>query len=168
MPAQPVDATPSDINHFSIRWCLCDLSDGSSFLSSSVEDRAVPGHWEGDLIGGTKNSHIAALVERPSRFVMLVRVPSKDTATVVAALTQHVGKLPATLRRSLTWDRGLEMAQHKTFTVDTEVKIYFCDPQSPWRAVRTKTQTACCVSTSLNELTCQSIHKRNSTRWHSN
>jgi len=100
---------------------------------AEIEDRAVPGHWEGDLLGGTKNSHIATLVERHSRFVMLIKVPSKDTATVVAALTQHIGKLPATLRRSLTWDRGLEMAQHKSFTVDTEVKVYFCDPQSPWQ-----------------------------------
>src|SRR5271169_1139070 len=100
---------------------------------AEIEDRAIPGHWEGDLIGGTKNSHIATLVERHSRFVMLVKVPSKDTATVVAALSRHVGKLPASLRRSLTWDRGLEMAQHKSFTVDTEVKVYFCDPQSPWQ-----------------------------------
>src|SRR5712664_1050520 len=98
---------------------------------AEIEDRAIPGHWEGDLLGGARNSHIATLVERHSRFVMLIKVPSKDTATVVAALTQHVGKLPATLRRSLTWDRGLEMAQHKSFTVDTEVKVYFCDPQSP-------------------------------------
>jgi transposase, IS30 family len=100
---------------------------------AEIEDRAIPGHWEGDLIGGTKNSHIATLVERHSRFTMLIKVPSKDTATVVAALSQHIGKLPATLRRSLTWDRGLEMAQHKSFTVDTEVKVYFCDPQSPWQ-----------------------------------
>jgi IS30 family transposase len=100
---------------------------------AEIEDRAIPGHWEGDLIGGTKNSHIATLVERHSRFTMLVKVSSKDTATVVAALSRHVRKLPATLRRSLTWDRGLEMAQHKSFTVDTEVKVYFCDPQSPWQ-----------------------------------
>jgi IS30 family transposase len=100
---------------------------------AEIEDRAIPGHWEGDLIGGTRNSHIATLVERQSRFVMLIKVPSKDTATVVGALTQHVGRLPAALRRSLTWDRGLEMAQHKSFTVDTEVKVYFCDPQSPWQ-----------------------------------
>ena len=100
---------------------------------AEVEDRAVPGHWEGDLLGGAHNSHIATLVERHSRFVMLVKVPSKDTATVVAALSQHVRQLPATLRRSLTWDRGLEMAQHKSFTVATEVKVYFCDPQSPWQ-----------------------------------
>jgi IS30 family transposase len=100
---------------------------------AEIEDRAIPGHWEGDLIGGTKNSHIATLVERHSRFTMLVKVSSKDTATVVAALSQHVLRLPAVLRRSLTWDRGLEMAQHKSFTVDTEVKVYFCDPQSPWQ-----------------------------------
>ena len=100
---------------------------------AEIEDRAIPGHWEGDLLGGTKNSHIATLVERHSRFTMLVKVSSKDTATVVAALSQHIRKLPATLRRSLTWDRGLEMAQHKSFTVDTEVNVYFCDPQSPWQ-----------------------------------
>ncbi len=100
---------------------------------AEIEDRAIPGHWEGDLIGGTKNSHIATLVERHSRFTMLVKVPSKDTATVVAALGRHVRRLPAALRRSLTWDRGLEMAQHKSFTVDTKVKVYFCDPQSPWQ-----------------------------------
>jgi IS30 family transposase len=100
---------------------------------AEIEDRAIPGHWEGDLIGGTKNSHIATLVERHSRFTMLVKVSSKDTATVVAALSRHVRKLPASLRRSLTWDRGLEMAQHKSFTVATNVKVYFCDPQSPWQ-----------------------------------
>jgi IS30 family transposase len=100
---------------------------------AEIEDRAIPGHWEGDLIGGTKNSHIATLVERHSRFTMLVKVSSKDTATVVATLSRHVRKLPASLRRSLTWDRGLEMAQHKSFTVDTKVKVYFCDPQSPWQ-----------------------------------
>ena len=100
---------------------------------AEVEDRAIPGHWEGDLIGGTKNSHIATLVERHSRFTMLVKVSSKDTATVVADLSQHVLRLPASLRRSLTWDRGLEMAQHKSFTVDTDVRVYFCDPQSPWQ-----------------------------------
>ena len=100
---------------------------------AEIEDRAIPGHWEGDLLGGTKNSHIATLVERHSRFTALVKVPSKDTAVVVAALSQHVRKLPAALRRSLTWDRGLEMARHKTFTVATNVKVYFCDPHSPWQ-----------------------------------
>jgi IS30 family transposase len=100
---------------------------------AEIEDRAIPGHWEGDLIGGTKNSHIATLVERHSRFTALVKVPSKDTTAVVAALSRHVRKLPASLRRSLTWDRGLEMAKHKSFTVATNVKVYFCDPQSPWQ-----------------------------------
>jgi IS30 family transposase len=98
-----------------------------------VEDRAIPGHWEGDLLSGAKNSYMATLVERHSRFAMLIKVPSQDTEVVVAALSQHVRKLPATLRRSLTWDRGLEMAKHKTFTVATAVKVYFCDPQSPWQ-----------------------------------
>ena len=100
---------------------------------AEVEDRAIPGHWEGDLLAGTGNSHIATLVERRSRFTILVKVPSKDTATVVAALSRQVRKLPAYLRRSLTWDRGLEMAKHKSFTVDTKVQVYFCDPQSPWQ-----------------------------------
>jgi IS30 family transposase len=100
---------------------------------SEVEDRAIPGHWEGDLLSGSKNSYIATLVERHSRFALLIKVPSKDTAVVVAALSRHVRKLPASLRRSLTWDRGLEMAKHKDFTVATNVKVYFCDPQSPWQ-----------------------------------
>jgi IS30 family transposase len=81
---------------------------------AEIEDRAIPGHWEGDLITGTKNSHIATLVERHSRFTTLVKVPSKDTAVVVSALSRQIRKLPASLRHSLTWDRGLEMAKHKT------------------------------------------------------
>ncbi len=100
---------------------------------AEVEDRAVPGHWEGDLLAGAKNTYIATLVERHSRFAMLIKVPSKNTEVVVAALSQHVRKLPATLKRSLTWDRGLEMAKHKDFTVATDVQVYFCDPQSPWQ-----------------------------------
>jgi len=100
---------------------------------AEAEDRAIPGHWEGDLLAGGNNSYFATLVERHSRFLMLIKVPGKDTAAVVAALSKHVRRLPATLRRSLTWDRGLEMAKHKEFTVATEVQVYFCDPQSPWQ-----------------------------------
>ena len=100
---------------------------------AEAEDRAIPGHWEGDLLSGGKNSYIATLVERHSRFLMLVKVPGKETEAVVAALSEHVRTLPATLRRSLTWDRGLEMAKHKEFTVATDVQVYFCDPQSPWQ-----------------------------------
>src|ERR1700691_3400995 len=100
---------------------------------AEVEDRAIPGYWEGDLLSGAKNSYIATLVEHHSRFAMLIKVPSKETEAVVAALSQHVRKLPVTLKRSLTWDRGLEMAKHKDFTVATDVQVYFCGPQSPWQ-----------------------------------
>ena len=100
---------------------------------ADIEDRAVPGHWEGDLVSGSKNSQIVTLVERHSRFTSLVKVPNKETTTVVAALTRQIRKLPASLRQSLTWDRGHEMASHKSFTVATNVKVYFCDPQSPWQ-----------------------------------
>lgn len=100
---------------------------------AEVEDRAVPGHWEGDLITGSNNSHIATLVERHSRFVMLVKIKGKDTDSVVSALSRQVRALPATLRKSLTWDRGGEMARHKDFTVATDVQVFFCDPQSPWQ-----------------------------------
>ena len=100
---------------------------------SSAEDRAVPGHWEGDLIFGTNNSQIATLVERQTRYVMLAKVPSKDTETVINALIKQAHKLPRELYKSLTWDRGKEMADHKRFTLDTDIKVYFCDPQSPWQ-----------------------------------
>ena len=100
---------------------------------AEAADRAVPGHWEGDLLSGKANSHIATLVERHSRFVMLVKVPSKETAPVVKALTRKIKTLPSALRKSLTWDRGKEMADHKRFTVATHVQVYFCDPRSPWQ-----------------------------------
>jgi IS30 family transposase len=100
---------------------------------AEAEDRAVPGHWEGDLISGSKNSHIVTLVERHSRFTALVKVSNKETATVIAALTKQIRRLPASLRRSLTWDRGHEMAKHELFTIATNVKVYFCDPSSPWQ-----------------------------------
>lgn len=100
---------------------------------ASVEDRAVPGHWEGDLLFGSNNSQIATLVERHTRYVMLVKVDSKDTETVVNALIKQAHKLPRELYKSLTWDRGKEMADHKRFTLATDVKVYFCDPQNPWQ-----------------------------------
>src|SRR5262249_23138464 len=100
---------------------------------AEAEDRAVPGHWEGDLLTGASDTHIATLVERHSRFTMLVKLPRKDTTTVVAALAKHIRKLPEQLRRSLTWDQGKEMSGHKRFTVATNVQVYFCDPRSPWQ-----------------------------------
>jgi IS30 family transposase len=100
---------------------------------AEAEDRAVPGHWEGDLLSGSNNSQIATLVERHTRYVMLVRVRSKDTKTVINALIKHAHKLPQALYKSLTWDRGKEMADHQRFSLDTDIKVYFCDPQSPWQ-----------------------------------
>lgn len=100
---------------------------------ASAEDRAVPGHWEGDLLIGSHNSQIATLVERQTRYVMLVKVPTKDTQTVVNALVKNARKLPQELYKSLTWDRGTEMHGHKQFTLATDVKVYFCDPKSPWQ-----------------------------------
>ena len=100
---------------------------------AEIEDRAVPGHWEGDLLSGTNNSHMATLVERHSRFAMLIKLRGKDTTSVVSALSKQVRKLPLELRRSLTWDRGKEMANHKHFTIATDVQVYFCDPRSPWQ-----------------------------------
>ena len=99
----------------------------------SVEDRAVPGHWEGDLICGSNNSFIATLVERHTRYVMLARVKGKDTETVINALIKQAMKLPSELYKSLTWDRGSEMADHQRFTLATDIQVYFCDPQSPWQ-----------------------------------
>jgi IS30 family transposase len=100
---------------------------------TEIEDRAIPGHWEGDLIAGTANSYIATLVERHSRFTVLVRVKGKDTAGVVNALIERVRQLPKQLMTTLTWDRGCELAQHNRFTVATDVQVYFCDPRSPWQ-----------------------------------
>ena len=100
---------------------------------ASVADRAVPGHWEGDLLFGSKNSQIATLVERHTRYAMLVKVTGKDTETVINGLIKHARKLPEELYKSLTWDRGKEMADHKRFTLATDIQVYFCDPQSPWQ-----------------------------------
>jgi IS30 family transposase len=100
---------------------------------SSIEDRAVSGHWEGDLIFGSQNSQIAILVERHTRYVMLAKVNGKDTQTVIDALIKQAHKLPKELYQSLTWDRGKEMADHKRFTLETDIKVYFCDPHNPWQ-----------------------------------
>lgn len=100
---------------------------------ATVEDRAVPGHWEGDLLCGSVASQIATLVERQTRYVMLVKITSKDSETVVNALIKHASKLPHELYKSLTWDRGTEMAGHKRFTIATDIAVYFCDPKHPWQ-----------------------------------
>src|SRR5476649_666838 len=100
---------------------------------AAVEDRAVPGHWEGDLLSGSKNSHIATLVERHTRYVMLAKVANKETQTVVSALIRQAKMLPNELYKSLTWDRGKELADHRRFTLATDIAVYFCDPQSSWQ-----------------------------------
>ena len=100
---------------------------------ANVEDRAVPGHWEGDLLCGSKNSYLVTLVERHTRYVMLAKIPSRDTQTVVNALIKQAKKLPDHLYQSLTWDRGVELTDHKRFTLATDIQVYFCDPQSPWQ-----------------------------------
>jgi IS30 family transposase len=100
---------------------------------AEAEDRAIPGHWEGDLLCGTKSSQIITLVERHSRYTALIKVADHKTENVVAALTRHVRTLPNSLWRSLTWDHGKEMSNHVNFSVATDVKVYFCDPSSPWQ-----------------------------------
>ena len=105
----------------------------SASARPAVEDRAVPGHWEGDLLCGSANSYIVTLVERHSRYVMLAKVPNRDSQSVITALIDQAHRLPDELIKSLTWDRGKEMAQHKRFTLATDVAVYFCDPQSPWQ-----------------------------------
>ena len=100
---------------------------------AAVEDRAVPGHWEGDLVAGSNNSYMATLVERQTRYVMLAKVANKDTETVINALIKQAHKLPRELYKSLTWDRGKELTDHQRFTLATDIKVYFCDPHSPWQ-----------------------------------
>jgi len=121
-----------------------------------VEDRAIPGHWEGNLISGSKNSHIATLGERHSRFTLLAKLNGKDTQSVISALIREVKKLPNELRQSLTWNRGSEMAQHKKFTLATNVQVYFCDPRSPWQR-GTNDNTS---RTSRKILICQGYHRK--------
>lgn len=98
-----------------------------------IDDRVIPGHWEGDLICGSNKSYVATLVERTSRFTLLVKLNGNDTISVVNAITSKIIELPTQLKKSLTWDRGMELAKHKKLTVDTEIKVYFCDPRSPWQ-----------------------------------
>lgn len=111
------------------------ISDGVTIgeRPESVEDRVVAGHWEGDLIKGCNNSYIATLVERHSRYVMLVRVDSSKTKTVIKALIKNAKKLPTKMYKSLTWDRGYEITNHKDFTRATKIPVYLCDPYSPWQ-----------------------------------
>jgi IS30 family transposase len=123
-----------------------------------AEERAVPGHWEGDLLAGTHNTHIATLVERSSRFVMLVRVGGKDTESVVEALSDQIRRLPEAVMDTLTWDRGTEMADHKKFTIATDVKVYFCDPKSPWQRG---------TSENTNRLLRQYLPKKTDLSWYS-
>lgn len=131
---------------------------------ASIEDRAVPGHWEGDLLSGAKNTHIATLVERHSRFVMLVKLAGKDTESVVSALIDQVRALPEGMMQTLTWDRGGEMAQHKRFTVDTDVQMYFCDPRSPWQRGTNEIQIGYCDNTCPTVPTCLHTRRPISTR----
>ena len=126
---------------------------------ASVDDRAVPGHWEGDLLCGSKNSYIVTLVERHSRYVMLAKVPNRETQTVVDALIRQARKLPDELYKSLTWDRGKELADHKRFSMETDIDVYFCDPQSPWQRGSNENTTACCASTSPKALISRRTHR---------
>jgi len=100
---------------------------------ATIEDRAVPGHWEGDLIEGSRKTCVATLVERHSRYVMLAKIDKKDSETVIDALIKQARKLPTELYKSLTWDRGSEMTGHQRFTLETDIKVYICDPRSPWQ-----------------------------------
>jgi IS30 family transposase len=131
---------------------------------ASIEDRAVPGHWEGDLIGGSRNSYVATLVERHSRYVMLVKVANKDTESVVSALIKQSQRLPSELYRSLTWDRGKELADHQRLTLATEVEVYFCDLGLPGSAAQTKIPIDCCANIFRAAPICPYIAKPNSVR----
>ena len=132
---------------------------------AEADDRAVPGHWEGDLLAGSVNSHIATLVERQTRYLLLVKVPGKDSARVVDALAAQVRTLPRQLWASLTWDRGVELAAHRRFSIATDVAVYFCDPAAPGSGAPTRTPTGCCASTSRSGPTSRSTARPTSTPW---
>jgi IS30 family transposase len=131
---------------------------------ATTEDR-LPGHWQGDLLFGSRNSQVATLVERHTRYVMLVRVAGKDTETVINALIKNARKLPQELYQSLTRDRGKEMAAHKRFTLATDIKVYFCDPHSPWQRGRMRIRTGSCGSSSPNGMTSLATRKPSSMQW---
>ena len=126
---------------------------------AEVEDRAIPGHWEGDLITGSQNTHMATLVERSSRFTMLVKVLGEDTASVVTALSTQIRQLPSALRRSLTWDRGMELPQHKRLTVERRCRSIFVTHEARGSGARMKIQTVCCVSIFQKAQTCHATPK---------
>jgi hypothetical protein len=133
---------------------------------AEAEDRAVPGHWEGDLFFGSHNSQIATLVERQTRYVMLVRVTSKDSETVIDALIKQAHKLPRELYKSLIWDRGSEMTEHRRFSLATDIEVYFCDPQQPWQRGSNENTNGRCVSTSQKEPTCRILARPSSMQLH--
>lgn len=128
---------------------------------AEAEDRAVPGHWEGDLLIGSNNSQIATLVERQTRYVMLARVKSKDTKTVIDALIKQSQKLPKELYKSLNWDRGKEMADHPRFSLATDVKVYFVIPTVPGSVARTSRPMACYDSTFRKVWICRTSIRTN-------
>ena len=128
---------------------------------ADIEDRAIPGHWEGDLIAGSGNSFIATLVERNTRFVMLAKVSNKDSHSVIQALIKQSRKLPKELYRSLTWDRGTEMAGHKAFTLATNIDVFLCEPTHHGSVAQTRTQIVCCASTFQKARICRYIAKQN-------
>jgi hypothetical protein len=126
---------------------------------AAVEDRAVPGHWEGDLLSGSTNSYNATPVERHTRYVMLAKVANKDTQTVVSALIKQAKRLPSELYKSLTWDRGKELTDHRRFRLTTNIDVYFCVRKARGNVDQMETPTACCDNTSPGAPTYQCTHK---------
>ena len=134
-------------------------------MEATVEDRAVPGHWEGDLLSGSKNSYIATLVERQTRYVTLAKVANKDTQTVVSALIKQAKTIPNELYKSLTWDRGKELADHRRLTLATNSTFTSAIRKVRGSAVPMRIPTVCCGSTCRRGLTCPCTRKPSSTKW---